>query len=135
MNLTSIIHLKDLFAEKLNKYKFILKYYFFLICFLVINALPAQAQNLAINLSNQVDSLFTEWNNATPGCVIGIVRNDSLIYTKGYGMANLEYNIPNNPSTIYDIASVSKQFTAYCIILLAQQHKLSLDDDIHNYIN
>jgi CubicO group peptidase (beta-lactamase class C family) len=135
MNLTSIINFKDLFSENLNRDKLILKYHFFLICFLTIIALPAQAQNLVIHLSKQVDSLFTEWNNATPGCVIGIVRNDSLIYTKGYGMANLEYDIPNNPSTIYDIGSISKQFTAYCIILLAQKHKLSLDDDIHKYIN
>ncbi|MDQ2721460.1 MAG: beta-lactamase family protein [Bacteroidota bacterium] len=101
----------------------------------MIIGLPAQSQNLAVNLNNQVDSLFSDWNHATPGCVIGIVRNDSLIYTKGYGMANLEYDIPNTPSAIYDIGSVSKQFTAYCILLLAQQHKLSLDDDIHKYIN
>ncbi len=94
-----------------------------------------QAQNLPPYLIHRVDSLFADWNNATPGCVVGIVRNDSLIYEKGYGMANLEYDIPNTPATPYDVGSISKQFTAYCIILLAQQHKLNLDDDVHKYIN
>ncbi|WP_183567632.1 serine hydrolase domain-containing protein [Mucilaginibacter sp. SP1R1] len=49
-------------------------------------------------------------------------------------MANLEYTIPNLPETIYHLASVSKQFTAYAIILLAQQGKLNLDDDIRKYL-
>lgn len=94
-----------------------------------------QAQSLPPYLIHSVDSLFARWNNATPGCVVGIVRNDSLMYEKGYGMANLEYDVSNKPSTIYDVGSISKQFTAYCIILLAQQHKLNLNDDIHKYIN
>src|SRR4030095_16366022 len=64
----------------------------------------------------------------------GIVRNDSLIYTKGYGSANLEYAIPNTPETIFHTASVSKQFSGYAIVLLAKQGKLQLDDDIHKYL-
>ena len=94
-----------------------------------------QAQSLPPSLIHSVDSLFAIWNNATPGFVVGIVRNDSLMYGKGYGMANLEYDVSNTPSTIYDVGSISKQFTAHCIILLAQQHKLNLNDDIHKYIN
>ena len=49
-------------------------------------------------------------------------------------MANLEYNIPITPATIFHMASVSKQFTAYSIVLLAAQGKLQLDDDIHKYL-
>ena len=83
----------------------------------------------------KIDSLFKYWdNNKSPGFAIGIVRNDSLIYSKGYGIANLEYNIPNAPETIYHMASVSKQFTAYAIVLLARQGKLNLDDDIRKYL-
>jgi len=63
------------------------------------------------------------------------VRNDSLLFSKGYGMANLEYGIPITPQTIFHIASVSKQFTAYSILLLERQGKLSLEDDIHKYLN
>jgi len=84
---------------------------------------------------NKIDSLFLKWNAInSPGCAVGIVRNDSLIFSKGYGMANLEYDIPNGPKTIFHMASVSKQFTAYSIVLLARQGKLNLDDDIHKWL-
>ena len=62
------------------------------------------------------------------------MRNDSLIYAKGYGMANLEYGIPITAQTIFEMGSVSKQFTAHAILLLAHQGKLSLGDDIHKYL-
>lgn len=85
--------------------------------------------------AKKIDSLFKQWdNNKSPGFAVGIVRNDSLIYAKGYGMANLEYNIPITPETIFHMASVSKQFTAYAIVLLARQGKLNLDDDIRKYL-
>ena len=93
------------------------------------------AQSLPDSVAKKVDKLFAKWNSPnSPGCVIGIVRNDSLIYAKGYGQANIEYNIPNSPETIYHMASVSKQFAAYSIVLLAKQGKLQLDDDIHKYL-
>ena len=87
----------------------------------------ASAQSLPDSVINKIDSLFSKWNNNnSPGCTVGIVRNDSLIFSKGYGMANLEYEIPNSPATIFHMASVSKQFTAYSIVLLARQGKLQL---------
>lgn len=93
------------------------------------------AQTLPDSLVKKIDSLFQRWNTkTTPGAVIGIIRNDSLIYAKGYGMANLEYAIPNSPETIFHMASVSKQFTAYAILLLVKQGRLNLDDDIHKYL-
>jgi len=64
-----------------------------------------------------------------------VVRNDSLIFSKGYGMANLEYGVPITPQTIFHMASVSKQFTAYSVLLLERQGRLSLDDDIRKYLN
>jgi CubicO group peptidase (beta-lactamase class C family) len=93
------------------------------------------SQSLPDSTTKKIDSLFTKWNTQnSPGCAIGIVRNDSLIYAKGYGAANLEYNIPNTPETVFHVASVSKQFTAWSIILLARQGKLKLDDDIRKYL-
>ncbi len=94
----------------------------------------ARSQNITLQKRRQVDSLFRESNNNSPGCVVAIVRDDLLIFAKGYGMANLEYKAANRPATLYDIGSVSKQFTAFCIMLLVQQHKLTLDDDVHQYI-
>jgi len=93
-------------------------------------------QSIPDSTARKIDSLFITWNNKnSPGCAIGIVRNDSLIYAKGYGMANLEYGIPVTPETIFHMASVSKQFTAYSIVLLAKQGKLQIDDDIHKYLS
>ncbi|WP_431210491.1 serine hydrolase domain-containing protein [Puia sp. P3] len=94
------------------------------------------AQSVPPQITDRIDSLFNQWNNTSgPGCAIGVVRNDSLIFSKGYGMANLEYGVAITPQTIFHMASVSKQFTAWSILLLERQGKLSLDDDIRKYLN
>src|SRR5204863_130538 len=78
----------------------------------------------------KIEHIFPEWNNEnSPVCAVGLVKNDSLIFAKGYGMANLEYGVSITPETIFHMAYVSKQFTAYSIVLLAKQGKLKLDDD------
>ncbi|HMQ49122.1 MAG TPA: serine hydrolase domain-containing protein [Saprospiraceae bacterium] len=84
----------------------------------------------------QVDELFKNWNNPnSTGLVVAIVKDGKIVYQQGYGMANLEYFIPNNPkSTVFEVASVSKQFTSFCILLLEKEGKLSLEDDIRKYI-
>jgi CubicO group peptidase (beta-lactamase class C family) len=83
----------------------------------------------------KVDQVFAEWNKPdSPGVALVVVKDGSVIYKKGYGIANLEYDIPVTPSTVFHVASVSKQFTAFAILMLAKQHKLSLDDDIHKYL-
>ncbi len=86
-------------------------------------------------LSAKVDSLFSEWNKpGSPGAAVGVVYQGKLIYIKGFGEADIETGAPIRPETIFHVASVSKQFTAYAIVLLAQEGKLSLDDDIHKYL-
>jgi len=82
----------------------------------------------------RIDQLFSKWNNATPGVSVAIERNGKIIYHKAFGLANLEHNVPNTTSTIFEAGSVSKQFTAISILLLAQEGKLSLDDDVRKYI-
>ncbi|HEV7347522.1 serine hydrolase domain-containing protein [Telluribacter sp.] len=83
----------------------------------------------------KVDSLFAEWNKpGKPGAAVGVVHQGKLIYAKGFGEADLETGAPITPETVFHVASVSKQFTAYAIVLLAQQGKLSLDDDIRKYL-
>jgi len=83
----------------------------------------------------RVDQLFTVYDSQhTPGAAVAIVSNGSVIYKNGYGMSNLEYDIPISPSTVFHIASVSKQFTAFALLLLEKDGKLSLDDDIRTYI-
>src|SRR5689334_4410677 len=101
----------------------------FTCCFIVFfcTLFQAAAQRLPDSTTNRIDQLFTMKNaERSPGFTIGIVRNDSLVYSKGYGLANLEYGVENAPETIYHMASVSKQFTAYCILLLEKQGRLKL---------
>ncbi|MDQ3819352.1 MAG: beta-lactamase family protein, partial [Acidobacteriota bacterium] len=88
------------------------------------------------DLSQKVDQLFSrEDKRDSPGCAVGIIRDGKIIYQRGYGMANLDFNIPNSPATVFNVASVSKQFTAASVILLAQRGKISLDDDIRKYVS
>lgn len=83
----------------------------------------------------RIDSLFKEWDNPnSPGAALVIVKDGKTIYKNEYGMANLEYGIPISSTTIFHVGSVSKQFTAFSILLLADQGKLSLDDDITKYL-
>ena len=75
------------------------------------------------SLSAKVDDLFAEWDRAdSSGAAVVVIRNGSIVYKQGYGYATLEYNIPITPSTVFHVASVSKQFTAFA--LLAQEKKL-----------
>lgn len=107
----------------------------FLLLLSLLTFCSVSAQTLPDSTIKKIDSLFSKWDNDySPGCTVGIVKNDSLIFSKGYGMANLEYNIPNNPATIYHMASISKQFTAYSIVLLAKAGKLQLDDDVRKHL-
>ncbi|MEO6732261.1 MAG: serine hydrolase domain-containing protein [Ferruginibacter sp.] len=82
----------------------------------------------------KVDEIFKELNGkSTPGLALGIIKDGSLIYTKGYGMADLEHDIAITDSTIFYIGSVSKQFVTMCLLILEEQGKLNLDDRIQKY--
>ena len=86
-------------------------------------------------LEAKVDQLFAEWDKPnSPGAALAVTRDGKIIYTQGYGTANLEYDIPITPTTIFDIASVSKQFAAFTITTLAHDGKLSLGDDIRMHL-
>ncbi|HEY3625746.1 MAG TPA: serine hydrolase domain-containing protein [Terracidiphilus sp.] len=94
-----------------------------------------QAQSLPPEMAAKVDKVFEKWNRQdSPGCALGIYQDGQIVYKHGYGMANLNDDVPITPETVFHVASMSKQFTAASILLLAQQGKLSLDDDVHKYI-
>ena len=91
--------------------------------------------NAPVDLSRQVDELFSRHvKKESPGCAVAVIRSGRIVYERGYGMANLDFDIPNSPATVFNVASMAKQFTAMSIALLAQQGKISLDDDIRKYI-
>ena len=105
---------------------------------LLLTSLLITLQTIA-QISNyqyqKIDSLFLDWNKPNhPGGAVGIMQNGKIVFSKAYGLASLEYLVPNSPGTIFNIASVSKQFTAMGIVLLHQQGKLSVDDDIRKHL-
>ena len=82
-----------------------------------------------------VDEIFADLvKPGSPGCALGVYRDGKIIYSKGYGLANLEENVPITPQSVFDIGSTSKQFTAASILLLEKQGKLSVNDDIRKYL-
>ena len=94
-----------------------------------------QGQSLSPEMAARVDKVFEKWNRTdSSGCALGIYKDGEIVYKHGYGMANLNDDVPITPATVFHVASMSKQFTAASILLLAQQGKLSLDDDVHKYI-
>lgn len=95
----------------------------------------AKAQTLPPDVARQVDKVFEKWDKPeSPGCALGVYKDGQIVYKRGYGMADLNDDVPITPATVFHVASMSKQFTAASIVLLAQQGKLSLDDDVHKYI-
>lgn len=86
-------------------------------------------------LTKKVDQLFAAWDKPdSPGVAIAVIKDGAVVYKRGYGSANLEYDIPITPATVFHVASVSKQFTAFAVTQLANQGKLSLDDDIRKHL-
>src|SRR5207247_3977238 len=82
-----------------------------------------------------VDRVFAQWNRTdSPGCALGVARGGNVVYEKGYGMANLEDGVAISPSSIFHVASVSKQFTAMATMLLVRHGKLSLVYDVTKYL-
>jgi CubicO group peptidase (beta-lactamase class C family) len=110
--------------------------------FIAIAAAAATAIGLAAQASiagavtdgKRVDAVFAKYTSATPGCAVGVATNGAPALTKGYGMADLEHDVPITPDTIFEAGSVSKQFTAAAILLLAREGKLSVDDPVRKYI-
>src|SRR6266851_5686203 len=82
-----------------------------------------------------VDEIFVDLTKAgSPGCAVGVYRDGKMVYSKGYGLANLEENSAITPQSVFDIGSTSKQFTAASILLLEKQGRLSVNDDVRKYI-
>ncbi len=104
---------------------------------LVFISLPAGAQQPALTSRQiaRIDSIFAAYAfSDVPGCAVGVSRRDTVVFERGWGSADLEHPDPITPATIFEGGSVTKQFTAGAVLRLAQQGKLSLDDDIRKYL-
>jgi CubicO group peptidase (beta-lactamase class C family) len=82
----------------------------------------------------KVDALMARWTKTTPGCAVGVSVKGAPALARAYGVANLEHDLPNTAETIFEAGSVSKQFTAAAVLLLARDGKLSLDDPVRKYL-
>jgi CubicO group peptidase (beta-lactamase class C family) len=84
----------------------------------------------------KIDTMIAQMglSSVTPGGVVGIIKDGRLIFEKAYGLANFETKEPNRTSTLFNLGSISKQFTAAAVLLLAKEKKLSLKDDIRKYL-
>jgi CubicO group peptidase (beta-lactamase class C family) len=92
-----------------------------------------QAQGFAPD--PRIDAVFADINPVdAPGCALGVYRDGKMLYARGYGLADLERRVPITPASVFDLGSTSKQFAAATIVLLAQEGKLSLDDDVRRFI-
>lgn len=96
--------------------------------------LPIARQAVAPAPDPKIDTVFARWTPQTPGCAVGVAKGGRPVLQQAYGMADLERNVPNTPATIFEAGSVSKQFTAAAVLLLAQDGKLSLDDPVRKHV-
>jgi CubicO group peptidase (beta-lactamase class C family) len=102
---------------------------------LLWNTSSAANKNSDEKSAAAVDEVFSDLAKpGSPGCALGVYRDGKIIYAKGYGLANIEENVPINPQSVFDIGSTSKQFTAASILLLEKQGKLAVTDDVRKYL-
>lgn len=95
---------------------------------------PSDADGSTVSVA-AVDAIFANFSGAdTPGCAVAVSQDGQTTLTRAYGMASLELDVRNEPETVFEPGSVSKQFTAAATIMLALDGALSLDDDIREYI-
>jgi CubicO group peptidase (beta-lactamase class C family) len=107
-------------------------WFFSFLAFLVVPLTAVRAED---KVARELDKVLNgSCQTGAPGFSVAVIQHGKGVYEKGYGLANLEYDIPVTPQTIYHVASVSKQFTAMALVLLEQDGKLSLEDDVHKYL-
>ena len=81
-----------------------------------------------------IADVFKQFDHATsPGYAVGVIKNGQLVYARGFGSANLDYQVPITRQTVFNVASLSKQFTAACVAILIQRGKLSLEDELTKF--
>lgn len=103
----------------------------FLILLIGFNSIGMMAQNTEAVMDQIIESVYKPGD---PGATVLVAKNGKVVYRKAFGMANLELNVPMKPEMVFEIGSITKQFTAVSILMLMEQGKLSLTDDITKFI-
>lgn len=111
-----------------------------LVALTLLVRVDASAQTLSIpsfsdDLAGRIDAVFAEFDRPdVPGYVVGVIQDQQLVYARGFGAANLDYDIPIRPHSVFNVASLSKQFTAAALALLIQDGRVSLDDPVRVHL-
>lgn len=103
-------------------------------CLLLACSRPPSAITLDDSQRDRIDAVFAGLNSTTPGCALGIMSHGAMIYARGYGMASVDPPVANDASKLFDVASISKHFVAASVVLLAQQGRLKLTDDVRKFV-
>ncbi len=111
-----------------------MKYIFYIITFFVIMTSCYAQRSISRDRQETIDSLLQKHNGYRPGYALGIVQNGKLVYSKGYGKANLDYGIPITDSTAFYIGSMAKQFTAAALLILEAEEKLDFKKPVTEYL-
>ena len=102
---------------------------------LAIDSSGQSPARITADTAQRIDAVFAAYDNTrSPGCALGVSQNGTLVYSRGYGMSTLEYDVAIAPDSIFHVASISKQFTAFSIALLASEGKLGLDEEVRRYV-
>ncbi len=107
------------------------------VCFLAVLIPLLSSHQLAYSSPqpSQTDAIFAKWDKpSSPGCALAVIKDGEVLYTRGYGMADLEHDVPISPNSVFYICSTSKQFVTMSILLLEEQGTLSLDADVRTFI-
>jgi CubicO group peptidase (beta-lactamase class C family) len=95
----------------------------------------AQPSAASQSVEARVDTLMSAYDHvSSPGASVLVFRGEETLFSRGYGMANLEYDVPITSETVFHVASVSKQFTAFALAMLEAQGRLSLDDEVQTHL-
>ncbi len=102
---------------------------------LYIMTFPLLAKTTNHQFIEKIDTVFAnKFLPNAPGCSVGVIKDSKLVFAKGYGLANLEHDIPLSADSVFRMASVSKQFTATAVLLLADEGLIDLQEDIRTYL-
>jgi CubicO group peptidase (beta-lactamase class C family) len=100
----------------------------------VITVLLASMQAHAQDKTPEIDKIFSWVKPGMPGCAVAVSEQGKLVFNRAYGLADLEREVPLSPASVFDAASIRKQFVAAAVFLLAEEGRLSLSDDIRKFI-
>ena len=105
------------------------------LAFLLLASLPAAGQIVEVSRDDVDRYIIAEMRlRRIPGLSLAVVKDGAVVKSRGYGLAHVEHNVPVTPETRFNIASVDKQFTATLVMMLAEEGKLSIEDEIGKHL-